>query len=59
MKQASAKATSTLAIMLSLLSLSIKPIQGMKRSVVDSLSRELAKGNHQSRTSTGKGVNPK
>ena len=40
-------------------SFSIEHIQGSKNSLADSLTRELANGDHQSRTPAGKGVNPK
>ena len=40
-------------------SFSIEHIQGSKNSLADSLTRELANGDHQSRTPAGKGENKK
>jgi len=40
-------------------SFSIEHIQGSKNSLADSLTRELANGDHQSRTPAGKGSNQK
>ena len=39
-------------------SLSIKHIYGSKKSMIDSLTRELTNGDHQSRPPARKGENP-